>query len=398
MRVCLLTCSAPFLIDEKVFPPLGLMTVGTALRVQGHEVVIRDSPDDSTCFGIGPTTPEYGDAVRMLQQIKSAGKANRVVIGGPHAAANPEECLADGFDVVALGDGENITADTFGASGVVDLGRRPLHDYPIADRSLVDIRSYRYEIAGRLATTLVTSRGCPYHCGFCAKMEGRLRYYPLDRVAREIAYLDVCWGYPALMIFDDTFILQRRRVEVICSVLERRSIAWRCFVRGDVIVRHGPELVDVMANSGCVEVGIGIESGSDRILETIHKGETVGVIREAIGMLRQAGIRVKGLFIVGLPGEDRESLAQTRRFIEEVPLDDADFTIYQPYRGSPIWNNRHNYDIQWDIEWDDVLAGERFYKGRRGEYRCLVRTSSLSADDIVQARDGLEALFKETRR
>lgn len=390
MRVCLLTCSAPFLIDEKVFPPLGLIAVGTALRTQGHNVKIADSPNGCSRFALGPTTPEYADALRMLRQIKSRDSGSRVVIGGPHAAHNATECLADGFDVVATGDGENITADTFEASGVVDLGRRPLDEYPIADRSLVDIRSYHYKIAGREATTLVTSRGCPYRCGFCAGMESRVRYYGVARVRREIAYLKDRWGYNALMFFDDTFILNGERAQRICTVLKKQNMAWRCFVRGDLVLRHGPELIGAMADSGCVEAAIGIESGCDEILSGICKGESVGTVRQAIGMLQQAGIRVKGLFIIGLPGENRDSLAQTRRFIEETRLDDADFTVYQPYRGSPIWERRQAYDINWD----DLPADQRFYKGRHGEYECAVHTSALSQREIVEARDELEGLFK----
>jgi radical SAM superfamily enzyme YgiQ (UPF0313 family) len=240
----------------------------------------------------------------------------------------------------------------------------------------------------------MTSRGCPYRCGFCAKPKGRVRYYSLDRIEREIAYLKDRWGYEALMIFDDIFTVDRLRLRAISSILKNRGIAWRCFVRGDVIERHGQVLVDEMADSGCVEVGIGIESGSNKILRIVRKGETVAVIRKAIAMLRQAGIRVKGLFVVGLPGEDRESLRQTRRFVEDVPLDDADFTLFQPYRGSPIWEDRADYDIAWS----DTAASERFYKGRRGEYRSVVRTTSLSETDLEEARDELESLFRSTRR
>lgn len=390
MKICLLTCKASFLIDEKVFPPLGLMAVGTALRLQGHEVVIKSSPDNSQLFALGPTTPEYTDALRMLHQIKLLRRPSRVIIGGPHAAANAEECLDDGFDAVALGDGENITSDTFSASGIVDLGSSRLDEYPITDRSLVDICSYHYKIKEQPATTLVTSRGCPYQCGFCAKVEGKLRYRSLRKIEDEITYLQTLWGYNALMIFDDTYIVDAKRVQGICSTLKPRGIVWRCFARGDLVVRHGQDLIDTMADSGCVEVAIGIESGSSKILQTINKGESIGTIWTAIRMLHHARIRVKGLFIVGLPGENRESLLATREFIEEVPLDDADFTIYQPYRGSPIWNNRHDYDISWN----DAPVGERFYKGRGGEYKCSVRTSALTSEEIVEARDELERFFK----
>lgn len=390
MRICLLTCPSPFLTDEYVFLPLGLMAVGTALKTQGHDIVIQDTLDHSFFFGIGPTTPQYVHAIGMLRAIRRLGFVSKVLIGGPHAEANPEECLKDGFDVVALGDGENITANTFNATGIVDLGRNPLDTYPIIDRTLLDPHNYRYPLNGQLATTLMTSRGCSYKCGFCANTERQVRYYGIDRIEQEVTHLKKQWGYNALMIFDDVFTLVRKRVYAICEVFKRHGITWRCFVRGDLMVRHGQELANTMADAGCVEVAIGIESGSDRILKIIRKGEDTETIQEAISILHDAGIKVKGLFIVGLPGEDYSSLKETEWFIENTPLAYADFTIYQPYRGTPIWNNPQNYDIAWD----DVEPSQRFYKTRPGEYDCRVSTSSLGISDIVEARDKLEGVFK----
>lgn len=389
MDVCLLTCSAPFLIDEKVFPPLGLMAVGTSLKLQGHNVSILRHPNNSQYFGMGPTTSQYYDAVGELRHIKYLNKNSRVVIGGPHAEANAVECLEDGFDVVVKGDGERITIDTFHYNGVVNLERGELDTYPIIDRGLLDIHSYQYQIAGRKATTSLTTRGCPYHCGFCSKVENSVRYRSVENISGEIAYLQDTWGYNSVMFFDDTFITKKQRALDICHELKSRGMLWRCFVRGDLIVKHGRELTDEMSRCGCVEVGIGIESGSQRILDAIHKGETLDDISAAIFMLRESGIRVKGFFIVGLPGEDRESIEDTCRFINNVPLDDADFTVYQPYKGSPIWDNRKHHDISWNN-----LEGDRFYKGKPGGYKSLVSTSSLSSQEIVAARDMLEEKFR----
>jgi radical SAM superfamily enzyme YgiQ (UPF0313 family) len=392
MRICLLTCSAPFLIDEKVFPPLGLMAVGTALKRQGHEVVF-DNRDGCKYFALGPTTPEYPDALHKLFWIKQNEDA-RVIIGGPHAEANSLECLDDGFDVVTVGDGEKITAEEFiVADGIVDLSRKPLDSYPIIDRSLLDIHSYKYLINGLEATTTLTSRGCPYKCGFCAKTDDKMRYRSPDHVEQEVIYLKERFGYKALMLFDDTFITNKIRAIRICDVLREHGITWRCFVRGDLVVQHGLDLVRTMSRAGCVEVGVGIESGSDRILKIINKGEDTEVLRTAIGMLRGVGIRVKGFFIIGLPGENRESLEETWKFLHEVPLDDADFTVYQPYRGSPIWRDRELYDIGWDL----AVEGDRWYKGRPGEYKTSVYTSSLSSEEIVEARGTLERWWGRVR-
>jgi len=390
MKICLLTCEAPFLIDQKVFPPLGLMAVGTALRLQGHEVAIKSAPDESQYFAMGPVTPEYPDALHKLHQVKMRENGSHVIIGGPHAASNVAECLADGFNTVVLGDGENICAGTFSIRGVVSLERKPLDEYPEIDRSLVSIKDYHYEINNRLSTTLLTSRGCPYSCGFCAKTENKIRYRGIDSIEAEVVHLKERWGYGALMFFDDTLTLQKGRAEHICRILKKHGMLWRCFVRGDLVVRHGQDLVDLMCDSGCVEVGIGVESGSEEILQAIHKGESLSTIRQALNMLHRGHIRTKGFFILGLPGESSKTIKETWQLLEEIHLDDADFTVYQPFPNSDIWQNRESYDIDWDI----LPAKERFYKGRTGEYRSSVRTSSLSSEEIIQARDGLERRFR----
>jgi len=386
VNVTLLECPSPFLIDERVFPPLGLMAVATALKRSGCCVTVRDKVVPwSDWYGIGPTVSQYPYAKKLLQEIKRDRPDARVMIGGPHASRFPERCLDDGFDLAVVGDGENLKPEML-TSGVVRLPERPLDDYPIIDRDVLDegIHAYHYEIDGIPATSTVTSRGCPYRCAFCAKYSRQVRFRSADRVKDEIDYLCEVFGFRALMFYDDTFILRPERVVAICHHLRRLGVVWRCFVRGDLIVRHGRDFVRFLANCGCVEVAMGVESGSDTILGAIHKGETVAEIRTAVSWLDAAGIRVKGLFIVGLPGESHETLRETRQLVEELPFAALDFTVFQPYAGSPIWENRAEYDIDWGE------LSESHYKGRPGEYRCGVWTSSLTSEEIVAAREELE--------
>ena len=148
-----------------------------------------------------------------------------------------------------------------------------------------------------------------------------------------------------------------------------------------------------MKKSGCVEVGMGVESGSDKILATINKGETTDTIKKAIKLLKRGGIRVKGFFIVGLPGESETTILETVNFLTEVDLDDADFSIFTPYKGSEIYENR----LKYDIFWDNLELQQLWYKGKKGEYQSLVSTSHLSKEEIVTFRDKLEEGFKNGR-
>src|SRR5574343_1603902 len=114
MKICLIRCPSPFLINEFVFPPIGLMSVGTGLKQRGHEVIIHDGPIaqipmDCTHYGMGPTSPEYESALKALKLIRQYNCNARVIIGGPYATLRSDRCLEDGWDAVVWGDGEIVT-------------------------------------------------------------------------------------------------------------------------------------------------------------------------------------------------------------------------------------------------------------------------------------------------
>lgn len=373
MRVCLVRCPSPFLIDDKVFPPLGLMAVGTIMKENGNEVYLHDGsmdnvPMDYECYGFGPTTPEYPYALEMKDRIKKNTKA-KVIIGGPHATVATKQCISDGFDYVTAGSFE---------------------DYPMIDRTLVNIKDYKYFINGELATTVVTSLGCPYKCAFCCKVYSGFKMRDRKDVTEEIEYLHHDFGYNGIMFFDDIFIMDKLRTAEICSCLKKLGISWRCFARADLIVKHGEYFTKMMGDSGCWEVGMGIESGSDTVLKNIGKGENIATIKTAVKMLKKEKIRVKGFFILGLPGESRETIQETNDFLEEMQLDDVDIRIYQPYPGTQIWDNRERYDLKWER----LPLDKSFYKGRPGEYYGNVSTSSMTNQEIHDLWIELENRYK----
>ena len=395
MDVCLIILPSPFLIDERVFPPLGLMAVGTALKLKGHDVTIYDGDIDKvplnfSYYGFGPTTPEYPYALAIKNRIKQHNPKAKVIIGGPHATLNTS-CLNDGFDCVVSGDGENVVEQAFLKDAPMIIApERPLDEYPIIDRTILDLKKYQYYLNGRLATTLMTSQGCPFKCGFCAKNYRSVRFRSVESVLKEIDMLHFDFGYDALAFPEDLFILDKQRTERICGYLKGLDIIWRCLIRADIAVKHGQAFIKTLADSGCVSVGMGVESGSDKILSTIHKGETVETIKTAIRMLKGEGIRVKGFFILGLPGETEETLAETNLFLAEMNLDDVDIKIYQPFPGTPIWHNKDAYDIQWQ----EIELGKAFYKGRPREYYGNVRTSALTNRQIYDSWVEMEAKYK----
>jgi anaerobic magnesium-protoporphyrin IX monomethyl ester cyclase len=397
MTICLVRCPSPFLIDERAFPPLGLMAVGAGLKRDGHKVVIYDGeleqlPLDYDYYGFGPTSPEYPHALDCLHRIKKANPLARVVIGGPHVTLLHEQCRDDGFDCMVVGDGENEASRAFfGYDEIIHAESLPLDEYPIADRTLVDIKSYSFRLHDRPTTTVMGSRGCPFQCAFCCKNHNRVRLSSAERMIEEIGILHEQFGYDAVAFPEDIFILDKARTKKVCAYLKEKGIIWRCLVRADLIIRYGSEFIDMMVDSGCVGVGLGIESGSNTILKNVNKGETAEQMVAAVKLLKDRGMFVKGFFIVGLPGENEDTLAETDAFLREVQMDDIDCKIFQPYPSSPIGDNPDQYDIKWEA----IPLEYTFYKGVPGEYYGNISTSALSNDRIVEAWTYFEQTYKD---
>jgi radical SAM superfamily enzyme YgiQ (UPF0313 family) len=274
------------------------MAVGTGLKLRGHDVTIYDGPIggvllDFKYYGFGPTIPEYSHALDLKKRIKNNNPNAKIVIGGPFATLKPEKCLADGFDCVVVGDGEVVAEEAFvGDSQIVVGDELPLDNYPMIDRSLLDIKNYGYFLNDRLTTTIMTSQGCPYRCAFCCKNYKKVRFRSAEKVIEEIKMLHFDYGYRALAFPEDLFILDRNRVETIAECLKKLGIIWRCLIRADVLVKHGNDFVKMMSDSGCVSVGMGIESGSPQILKNINKNQSVSTIKKAIKMLKNGNINV----------------------------------------------------------------------------------------------------------
>jgi anaerobic magnesium-protoporphyrin IX monomethyl ester cyclase len=391
--VCLISPSSPFLIDDKVFPPLGLLYVGRELKYRGIPVTVHDGatadiPEGYDVYGISVTTSQFPQAKEILHHIRQFPGKPRVIVGGPHATVDPDSCINSGFDAVVMQAGESSLPI------VLEHGCRIIdtpytkHIHP--DRSLINLKDYHYDIDGRPATSVMTTRGCPYQCGFCCKINKKVKVFSSDFVLDELRELRDVYGYKAFMMFDDIFIVDPNRLIVILDEIKKWDIYWRGFVRADIVVKNGLEMAKRMAESGCREVGMGIETGSNKILKIINKGEDADTLKKGIAILKEAGIRVKGFLIVGLPSESPETIEETRQFLHTSGLDDVDFSLFTPYKKTNIYDNKDKFDINWDT----LDLNHLFYKGTPGQYESQVWTSTMSRTDLVNARDMLENEFK----
>lgn len=397
MKFALYNPKSPFLIDSKVFPPLGLLYLSAALKKAGHDVEVVDMVDrmkvinDADVHGVTCTTPQWPDAKEIISEIRKADPEAYVVVGGPHASLDPASCVESGVNLVISGEGEEAITNINRNLGCYVWKTATIEDIdkiPHPDRSAVNIHEYKYSINNEPATSMITSRGCPYKCAFCSENKlwnGRVRMNSASYVIEELHEIQNNYEINAVMFYDDIFILDKKRLVKICQYLRENKIVWRAFVRANLISNN---VYKLMAKSGCKEVLIGIESGSQTILNNIHKKTTVRQNEESVLLAKKNGIRAKALIIVGNPGETDVTLMETASFLERTEPDDVDFTILQIYPGSSIFDHPERYDLTWKYTHD-------FFKGRPGEYKSNVCTSGLTSEDILRWRIRLEERFKK---
>ncbi|HHY38659.1 MAG TPA: B12-binding domain-containing radical SAM protein [Clostridia bacterium] len=358
-----------------VFPPLGLAYVAAVARMAGHEVKILDlqveRPDLSRfewnrydVVGISTDTCRYPEALKVAKIAKDAGDTV-VVMGGYHATFMDQDVLDTGVvDYVIRGEGElpfvelleclcrkgnpsQVRGVSFGrgesfrrtdpAPLVRDIDRLP---YPARD--LLQMSRYRSrQLEGRNLTTLVSSRGCPHACSFCASsvFSGRnWRPRSAKSVVDEVEQIVRQYGFGAVAFMDDNFTLNPGRVIDICKVLIERGLdlRWWCFSRADTIVKNR-EMVDWMAKAGARMVFLGLESASDEILSSYGKGITSNTGEKAVDILKSYGIRVWGSFIVGALDDTLKTIKRTVEYAKKVAPDIAEFSILTPFPGTLLF-------------------------------------------------------------
>lgn len=307
----------------------------------------------------------------------------KTVIGGAHPSSVPEKCIKDGFDFVVVGEGEKAVTDISNniiESGIINLPYiKDIDTIPFPARHLIDIHSYGYDIDGRKATTIITSRGCHYRCAFCSKdvWKKGVRFHSPEYVAREIEDIQQKYGINNILFLDDSFAYNKDRLLSILELIKPLNINFRCYINSKGMT---DEILKKMYDAGCIEVGIGIESGSQKILDIVNKNTKVEDNLKLVNICKNIGIKVNAFIMIGLPGETYETVIQTKKWMETALPDKFGFNIFVPYIGTPIYNNSEKYDITLY----DMPNKYSWAKGRQGEHQCFVSTSGLSREQILE--------------
>lgn len=305
-----------------------------------------------TAVGISVKTATRGAARRWARLVRRAAPAVTVVAGGPDVTLYPEDYAEETtIDFLVRGDGEvalpALLADRAAAragkiAGVMVPGGAPATPALVANIAALPHPDFSWADPPlrRTAYPLVTSRGCPYNCIFCAVGDvcGRVwRPRPVSAIIDELRHARAADGLTEFIVVDDNCSLDRRRLLDLCRALaaELPGLRWSCGngVRADTI---DDETATALAQAGCVTVMLGIESSSESVFTGLRKGENLAAIRAAIATLQRAGIRTGGFFLIGLPGQRFADFQADLAFIRATRLDWAHFGFVVPYLGTEL--------------------------------------------------------------
>lgn len=188
---------------------------------------------------------------------------------------------------------------------------------------------------GKPFSIIYTSKGCPFQCKYCTVAGTKLKIRTAENLMKEIRFLKQEYGIKTISFFDETFTIDRNRVEKICRQIRPLGITWYCNTRASLI---DFKLLRMMRNAGCKGISFGIESGCQKILDNVSKGIKVKEQEDAIKSAKKAGIKVFCSFIIGLPGETRETFRETLSLIKRTLPTSAQFNIAVPYPGTELYN------------------------------------------------------------
>lgn len=367
---------------EPINFPIGLGIIASVLLENGYEVEIFDinalrlskdqvilnlkkfTPD---LIGIGGLITTYKYLKWIIPEIRSLFPDTKIIVGGGVVTENPEILLkatvadyaviAEGeITIIELLDAITTNKDLSAVNGLAyknDEGNiivnpkreliKNLDDVPLPAYQLFPMDIYlRNQSHSRILgpqpeMNIITSRGCPFNCNYCYHIFSKgVRYRSIEGVIDEIKFFIKDYNVHSFIFIDETFTINSKRVIAFCEALKREEIkiTWSCYARVSLVEKN---LLKLMKETGCYRIGFGIESGSQKILDLMNKGETVEQAERAIKMVRKAGMICGTTFMCGYIGETKETMRETVSFCKKH-LITTSFFFTTPYPGTQIYS------------------------------------------------------------
>jgi anaerobic magnesium-protoporphyrin IX monomethyl ester cyclase len=363
--------------------PLGLVTVASSVEKAGYQVKIIDQRSekgweqvlladlntDTVCVGITVMTgPQIWWALKISEFVKKHSDVP-IIWGGVHCSLLPEQTLQNPLiDILVIEEGEETFPELVNAirdkeplenikgiwfkegKKIKQTSPRPcidLNNQPLINYKLIDIKRYSSIVAGQNCLPFETSRGCPFSCTFCYNTcfhRKTWRGYGAEETLFRIEHAIKTTGLKGLSFYDDNLFLKPDRVYQILEgmIKKNMNLVWgKGDIRLDLLAQLDDDFLSLIQKSGCVNLVIGVESGSQRIADALRKDIDVAQVVPLNKKLAKYNIHLQYLFVVGTPGETIDDIAKTgalmRKLVNENPRATTGLQIFVPYPGTELF-------------------------------------------------------------
>lgn len=348
-----------------IFPSLPLLQLAAWVRQHGFPIQYIDLhaenlyPKDAA-----PRVAEFGPdivaltaktlgwpaVIEIAQMVKAQFPKCLIVVGGPHLSIYPKESLTwDCFDLAVVGDGEETFLDICeavecgaslddipgtcvrkGGEIVMNPSRavpKDIDKYPMPAWDLVDVNRYHCLTLLKPFATMVTTRGCPWHCGYCSQVySDKLRFRDPGLVVDEMEWLVKNYGVREIVMFDETFTIGKKRMRKFSEEILRRNLKVKFNIRArvDTVDR---EVLELLKRAGLRSIHMGVEAGTDRVLKIMNKQITREQTERAFRIAREVGIETRGYFMVGYYDASPQDIEEMIKFSASLGLDWASYSV-----------------------------------------------------------------------
>ncbi|NVM52949.1 MAG: B12-binding domain-containing radical SAM protein [Candidatus Helarchaeota archaeon] len=369
-------------------PPNGILILCAILENAGFDVdfldlSIKNPPkldsylsEDPKIVGITSLTNTYNYAINILKQVKKTSPGIITLYGGPHATFKYADILREekNVDFILCGEADqtilHFMRTFFGPKSELNYSKVPnlayrdagkinffdsyvpanLDDLPLPARHLLDLQNYQ-------VGTIIVNRGCPFNCAFCVRQKifQKVRFRNIPDIIYEMRILSQL-GFGFVNLYDNLNIDEEYALK-LCREIERSKIdlSWGCELRAD---RISLELAQALNKAGCKVIAVGVESGDLKVLQRVNKMQDLNMVKKGIKAAKSVGISIQAYFVVGLPGETKESFFKTLKFLDELDLepgiDRVNFFAATPYPGTALYEHPSKFGIHilhenWDL-------------------------------------------------
>lgn len=348
LKVCLIYPSYDNIVQQKIDPPLGLLSIATVIKDKVDVTVLDLIGVESytipyaDIYGFSICTPAVPKIDSLVIECKKTNPNCKIVVGGVHIAAIKNERYK-GVDSYVLSSGETsflkIIDDYPNIKETYDDYFK-FDESSYIDRSFINMEDYKRTVDGLPAMAIQTSRGCPFACSFCSEhlLNNKVQYLKDDIVKKDI--LD--YGYKAFFIYDDIFTLNKKRMSSILNTFKSINAIFDFHARVGSTTKD--DLIQIKLSGGNL-CRIGIESFSESILKLMNKKVTRQQNIDFIKMVKRVGLKTRIFIIFGFPGETEQTVNETISGIEEADPDQIMMATFIPYPGTDVYNNRNKYGI-----------------------------------------------------